>query len=130
MSSPSSPDSQKPKRTADAEPSSEQIARSDPALLEKVVLQTLDALGSAAQSADSIDVQRLRTVAHRRRGQPLTLEPVAIELVRAILGPDFGGLGDQPELFLSVSAQVARALMDDPSACRRLENLWARLCET
>ena len=100
----------------------------DPHLLEKVVQETLAAMG-AGETVDSVDLQRLRNIAHRRKGQNLTLEPVVVEMVRALLGPNFAGLNDDPEVFLAMSTQVARSLMDDPESCRRLEILWSRLSE-
>ncbi len=123
-------------RTTDQDPSATQPSdtqpaaaqATDPHLLEKVVQETLAAMG-AGEAADSVDLQRLKSIAHRRRGQKLTLEPVVVEMVRALLGPNFAGLNKDPEVFLAMSTQVARLLMDDPVSCRRLEILWSRLSE-
>jgi hypothetical protein len=98
----------------------------DPALLRQVIEQTLSA-AEANAPIESIDLQRLKVVAHRRRGQPLTLEPVAVEMVRALLGPDFANLGRDPDAFLAMTSQIARSLVDDPASFARLAALWKRL---
>jgi hypothetical protein len=100
----------------------------DGVLLEKVVRQTLAAAESPA-AVNPLDLQRLKAVAHRRRGQALAQEPVAVELVRAMLGPEFAGLDRTPDRYLAMSAQVAKTLLADPSSRERLERLWQRLCE-
>lgn len=101
----------------------------DPALLERVVKQTL-AAADEQDASTSADLQRLRMVAHRRKGQNLVLEPVVIEMVRAMLGAEFAGLDADPERFREISMRIARTLIDDPVSCKRLENLWARLAES
>ncbi len=100
----------------------------DPALLERVVKQTLAAADVQDESTNA-DLQRLRSIAHRRKGQNLVLEPVVIEMVRAMLGAEFAGLDADPERFREISMKIARALLDDPVSCQRLENLWSRLAE-
>jgi hypothetical protein len=102
--------------------------RVDPAILEKVLQQTLSAADDAI-SVDPIHVQRLRAVAHRRGSQPLMVEPTVVELVRAVLGADFAGLSADPERFKAMTVEIARALMDDPVASKRLEGMWKRLCD-
>jgi hypothetical protein len=102
--------------------------RIDPAILEKVLQQTLSAADDAI-AVDPIHVQRLRAVAHRRGSQPLMVEPTVVELVRAVLGADFAGLAGDPERFKAMTVEIARALMDDPIASRRLEGMWKRLCD-
>lgn len=102
--------------------------RVDPALLEKVLQQTLSAADDAIQ-VDPVHVQRLRAVAHRRGSQPLMVEPTVVELVRAVLGAEFAGLAEDPERFRAMTVEIARALMDDPVASKRLEGMWKRLCD-
>jgi hypothetical protein len=101
----------------------------DPALLEKVLERTRSAAEST-DAADSADIQRLRSIAHRRKGQPLVVEPVVVEMVRAVLGAEFAGLDKDPERFRDMTLQIARTLMDDPAACKRLESMWRKLNET
>jgi hypothetical protein len=100
----------------------------DPALLARVLQQTL-AAADEQDAANSADLQRLRAIAHRRKGQNLVLEPVVIEMVRGVLGAEFAGLDKDPERFNDITMRIARSLLDDPVANKRLENLWARLAE-
>jgi len=97
-------------------------------LLEKVLQQTLS--GGAAVKLDPGDLEALRKVARTHRGKPLVLDPVAVELVYAILCVQF------PEQFRSavtakaMSAEIARALIDDPTGRQRLEAIWTDLGES
>ncbi len=100
----------------------------DPALLARVLQQTL-AAADEQDPAHAADLQRLRAIAHRRKGQNLVLEPVVIEMVRGVLGAEFAGLDKDPVRFNEVTMRIARSLLDDPVANKRLENLWARLAE-
>jgi hypothetical protein len=100
----------------------------DPALLARVLQQTL-AAADEKDAANSADLQRLRAIAHRRKGQNLVLEPVVIEMVRGVLGAEFAGLDKDPERFNEITMRIARSLLDDPVANKRLENLWARLAD-
>ncbi|MEX2188634.1 MAG: hypothetical protein WD875_17635 [Pirellulales bacterium] len=124
-----------PSEPSGSRPSGEQLgdaagaAAIDPALLERVVKQTLEAADEQDISS-AVDLQRLRSIAHRRKGQNLVLEPVVIEMVRAMLGAEFAGLDADPERFREISMRIARTLLEDPVSCKRLENLWARLAES
>jgi hypothetical protein len=100
----------------------------DPALLARVMEQTLAAADDKDTSVSG-DLQRLKAIAHRRKGQNLVLEPVVIEMVRAMLGAEFAGLEADPERFKEVTMKIARTLLDDPTANKRLESLWSRLNE-
>ena len=75
------------------------------------------------------DTQReaMLAVARRHRGWPLCLDPVAIELVQAVVGRHFGGLPDSAALWRDLAACVAASILDDPVAHDRLQALWVRL---
>ena len=75
------------------------------------------------------DAQRAAfvAVASRYRGQPLESEPVAAELVFAVVEHHFLGLPGFSAIGHALSARVARTLMEDPACCQRLGELWARL---
>jgi len=100
----------------------------DPALLLRVLEQTLSA-GDAPDAIEAADIERLKSIARHRHGQPLAVEPVAVEMVRAVLGSHFARLGKDPDTFNDMTLQIARTLMEDPAACKRLETLWSRLNE-
>jgi hypothetical protein len=100
----------------------------DPALLLRVLEQTI----SASDSPDEVEaanIERLKTVARQRHGQPLVLEPVVVEMVRAVLGAHFAALGKDPQRLDEMTLHIAHTLMEDPAACKRLETLWSRLNE-
>jgi hypothetical protein len=58
------------------------------------------------------------------------LDPIAIDMVEAIILVNYGQLRRPPELWRSIARQIAATLMDAPSARARLVNLWARLLES
>lgn len=98
----------------------------DPSLLERVIAETSEAL---VLEEPLTDAQRtaFENVACRHRGQPLTLEPVAAELVLAVLENHFSNLPGFARIGLALSTRIAQTLMEDPASCQRLECLWARL---
>ena len=77
---------------------------------------------------DDADREALAQVAGHHCGEPLTLDPVTVELVEAVLNVHFQGLADAPEFWHHVSVQVAETLLGDPVMQRRLEELWRNLC--
>jgi hypothetical protein len=122
-----SSDASDARNTDAAAPSSAQTPF-DPALFERVVRQTL-AMAEDNDAETSADLQKLRVIAHRRKGQHLMLEPVVIEMVMAMLGSNFAGLDADPERYREIAMKIARTLLDDPVASKRMENLWVRLAE-
>lgn len=103
-------------------------AKADPALLERVLQQTATA-ADAARVTSNAEILRLRAVANRRKELPLTLEPVVVEMVQAVLGNEFAGIENDPVRFRAMTVEIARALMDDPAAQQRLEAMWTKLRE-
>jgi hypothetical protein len=110
--------------TSNADESS--MARAaDSGLLERVLKQTLE-ICEIGEPVTRDEMQAFRDVAARHRGQPLELEPVAVELVAAAIG----GLcpaRNNSEFWRNLTVQVARILMDDPSTFARLNSFWIRL---
>lgn len=97
----------------------------DPALLEKVLQETIDACEN--EPLDGPEKERIRAVVERYAGHPLTLEPVAVELVEAVLLGSFPDLSCSPQRTRLLSTQVAGTLMEDPHSQPRLAALWERL---
>ena len=97
-------------------------------LMERVLEETLAATDSDA-SLEPGELEALKEVARRHANEPLTLSPVANELVGAVLSARFGSLREKTEQRQSVSSTIAETLMDDPSSRERLQSLWARLSE-
>lgn len=96
-------------------------------LLEQVLRQTLN---GDSETLDSADLEALGRVAARHRGQPLELEPVAVDLVHSILSVQFSEQFGSVPAAKELSAEIARTLFEDPPSRQRLEALWSRLAET
>jgi len=97
-------------------------------LMDRVLEETLAATDADA-ALEPGEVDALKQVARRHPNEPLTLSPVATELVGAVLSTRFGHLRDKAEHWQSMSSTIAETLMDDPSSRDRLQSLWARLSE-
>lgn len=114
-----------PTRATDEASQGEEVLGRD--LLEQVLRQTLN--GAAPKALDPSDLEALRGVARRHRGEPLVLEPTTVELIHAVLCAHF------PKPFASgasgkaMSAEIAQTLFEDPTSRRRLEALWKQLTE-
>ncbi|NQU23380.1 MAG: hypothetical protein HQ567_19035 [Candidatus Nealsonbacteria bacterium] len=100
----------------------------DRALLERVLQETLTD-ESARESLSGVDRAALLGVAARYRNQPLSLDPIVIALIEAMVQTHFGILSDVAEFWRPITAQIGRTLWDDPVARARLEVFWHRLCE-
>lgn len=98
----------------------------DPGLLEKVLRETAE-LFHTDRPLDGRDRAALGEVARRHRGKPLALEPVAVELVQAVVGTRFEARPDAAGFWREMAIHVAQAIMDDPAAHGRLEELWNRM---
>jgi hypothetical protein len=120
-------------RTRSGEPSEQNRQRTasdsipDPGLLEEVLQETL--ASSPAGGIPRDELRALLNVAQRYKGQPLTQEPVATELVLSILQSRFGQLKVEAEQWRTMSHQIAGTLMDDEHSAQRLLTFWRRLVE-
>jgi hypothetical protein len=97
-------------------------------LLESVLERT----DAASRSDEALDPQQrlaLDAVVRRYRGQPLSLDPIATEMVRAMLTTEFCDRPDWAGAWDAVSGHVAQTLWDDQVSRDRLEALWLRLSE-
>lgn len=94
--------------------------------LEQVLEQTLARLGASEPLAEA-DVLALQGVADRRRGLTLQLDPVAVELVEALLGDHLRIWLKSPEAWRSMTTEIAQALLDHPASQARLQSLWSQL---
>ncbi len=101
----------------------------DRALLERVLQETLTD-DDLHETLTAVDKAALLEVATRHKNQPLSLDPVVVELVRAVLRTHFETLSDSEDLWRTISAEIGQALWDDPAARSRLETFWRHLCES
>ena len=99
----------------------------DRALLERVLQETLTD-ERARESLSGVDRAALLEVAACHRNQPLSLDPIVIALIEAMVQTHFGVLSGSAESWRPITAQIGRTLWDDPAARARLELFWHRLC--
>jgi hypothetical protein len=109
-------------------PFREPAEATDGQLLEKVLEQTLARINEGVLF-EAPDMNALKEVARRHRGQRLSLDPVAVELVQAAMRPQFGSLALTPQVWQQLTTQVARMLVEDPTAHDRLQGFWDRLSQ-
>ncbi len=95
-------------------------------LLESV-LQWTEATLAADDLPEAADMDALREVARRYRGEPLSPGPVAVELVQAMLRTRFRAHVDWQPVWQNASTLIAETLLEDPGSRRRLEVLWEHL---
>lgn len=100
----------------------------DRALLERVLQETLTD-DDAREPLSGADKAALLAVAARHRNQPLSLDPIVIALIEAMVQTHFGVLSDSAEFWRPIAVQIGRTLWDDPTARARLAVFWHRLCE-
>lgn len=129
FSSDASPSPQRPEgmpKTTSVPPPAEALPE---ATLEQVIQQTADRIGQAGP-ADPELWQMLRNAARGLPPGPLTLEPVAVTLVQAVLARELELLASRPALLARTARAVAEAILADLSARQRLAALWERLQES
>jgi hypothetical protein len=78
----------------------------------------------------SEEMAALKAVASRWGDVALTLDPIAVELVEAIILANYGQLNRSPEQWRAASTRIAKHLVDSPATNARLNNLWRRLIES
>mgnify|MGYP000666376286 CR=1 FL=1 len=95
-------------------------------VLEHVLQATL-AICARDEPLQGSDMERLRAVARRHPDCRELTEPIAAELVRAVLGGNFLRADDADGVGPAAVAQIARSLLEDPAAGPRLQRFWDRL---
>jgi hypothetical protein len=98
------------------------------ALLEKVLRETEELLCGDGPLSNA-EKAAMQEVARRHRGQPLSLGPVAVQLVQAVLGTRFESRADSEGLWREMATAVAESILGDPVARARLRALWKCLTE-
>jgi hypothetical protein len=98
--------------------------------LEAVLREAL-VLAEAGPHSPEADAQlsAVRKVAQRRRGEPFALEPVAVEMIEAVLRTLLGAPAGEEQAWRTVSQAVATTLCEHPASEKRLRALWERLGE-
>ena len=114
--------------SADALPAAPPEQAAEPTLMERVLRETLAAAEQDA-AFNPADVAALREVVRQHSGIPISLEPVAIDLVLALLTTHFRSTARPPEFWQALAKRIATTLWDDPPSQTRLQRLWSRLSE-
>jgi hypothetical protein len=103
-----------------------------PVLDRKLLVEVLERALVAPDPASVLsgaDFQAVADVVRARREEPFGLDPVAIELIRAILRPYFGGPNGAMEALSAIAREIAGSLFEDPVFHHRLRNFWTHLIE-
>ncbi len=95
-------------------------------LLETVLKATME-MGAVDEPLQREDMERLRAVARRHPDCGELTEPIAAELVRAVLEGHWLTADDGDGVGPAAVAQIARSLLEDPAALSRLQRFWNRL---
>ncbi len=112
----------------------DQNARTDdglsslPALTRGLLEQVLEEMEPDGREPEQPDLAALLQVVRKYRGQPLSLEPVLVELVEAMLMRQFAQSAPN-ENWKAISRDVADKLNEDPRSQSRLHELWRRLSQ-
>ena len=99
-----------------------------PDVLANIVAETAAQLASSSPTDPALQAAML-DVARQFAGQPITVEPAGVALIAAVLQNQFPFLAERPTLLARAARTVAESLLSDPTACRRVEHLWATLSE-
>jgi hypothetical protein len=98
----------------------------DASVMEKVLEETLRAVDSDPP-LDASEINSLAQIGRRYGGQPLSVEPMVVELVESILQQRFGQQIRSSAQWSDMPREIAQTLWDSPEAHQRLERLWGRL---
>ena len=101
----------------------------DRTLLERVLQETLTD-GDLCEAMSAADKKALSEVATRYPNQHLSLDPVVVALVRAVLRTHFEALPGSEDFWQAISVEISQSLWDDVAARSRLEVFWQHLCES
>ena len=128
MTNPRPQDDRPAAEATHAEPQEADDAGPAPDFLKEVMSQTVAGITSTRELSPKVFTALLE-VAKRYPGEPLSLDPVAIELVGACLAVQMPAIAAREALARRMFAWVASSLLEDPAARQRLAELWARLGE-
>lgn len=98
----------------------------DERLLDVVMHQTVAALDERTL-AQNVDLPRLQSVARRHASDVLTLDPIVVELIEAVLETHLPPSMQSGGLKSKIARAVAQPLFDNPTSRGRLELLWSQL---
>lgn len=103
-------------------------AEVESSLLDAIVQQTVAALDEQTL-AQTRDLPCLREIARRHDSDVLTLDPILIELIEALLETHLPQLARSATFRSKVARSVSQSLFDNPVCRGRLELLWSQLLD-
>lgn len=99
-------------------------------LLEEVLAKTDRIARVLEPSADvEAELESLRRITRRYRGEPYLSEPILAEWVAAMLQDDLAAWAGPHLLVAEAAGQIAHTLGTDPFTRQRLDCLWQRLVD-
>jgi hypothetical protein len=99
----------------------------DQSALEKVLSETLT--DKTAEPLQEQELEGLLRVARKHVGQPISLEPITVELVESILRTRFTRITAPDDYWQHMSLAIATSLFQAPVSKKRLTGLWNSLLE-
>lgn len=93
--------------------------------------QSIASIRSDSPPLRADELEAVRAVVNGHRGEPLSLNPVAVGLVRALVTQWFApSVADSRTLnsWNAIADRIAASLYDDPVGRDRLHTIWERLC--
>ncbi len=127
MSAQSEPASQ-PVELLKEQPSAVVSSAVNEKLMDAVLHQTVAALDERSL-ASMVDLPKLREIARRHPSDTLTLDPILVELIAAILETHLSSACRSEAMRTRVAREIARPLFENPVSRGRLELLWSQLLE-
>ncbi len=121
------PDFEQFRSSSEIPSGSDQGDSTDPKLFDQVLDETLSVAGESP-AINPEDLQSLIKVAGRHADCPLTLDPVLIEIVQAILDARFNTKPVAANLWNAMARRVAETLWEDQPSRERIQKFWLRLC--
>jgi len=100
----------------------------DGELLDRIVKETM-LVEATGNEDDGEELRLLRQVAARYPRTAFNLEPIAVEMVRAVVGLHYRETVDSDEAWQAMTQGIAQTLFDDPRSRERLQAIWHRLSE-
>ncbi len=110
------------------QPSSAGSSAVDEKLLDAVMHQTAASLDEQAL-ASMADLPKLREIARRHPSDTLTLDPILVELIAAILETHLSPVCRTDAMRTRIAREIARPLFENPVSRGRLELLWSQLLD-
>lgn len=109
-------------------PSSSGSSAVDEKLLDAVVHQTAASLDERSL-ASMVDLPKLCEIARRHPSDTLTLDPILVEMIAAILETHLSPVCRSDAMRTRIAREVARPLFENPVSRGRLELLWSQLLD-